>query len=389
MINSSELNIALISLSFLPKKGGMEYVVHDLATTLTDLGHRVYVFAPRLRKNEEEINHNYKLIRFGSKIKGAYKSGFNKYILAYHFNAVHRKLPFDIINSHSAYSSTDYGLFLKKLFSVPVVITCHGHDIQRIPEINYGYRLDEKMNNVICQNIIGSDLTVSISSAVYDELIDIIPHGKIRSIPNGITLPDKKHFQKGFLRDRLSIGDDPIIISVGRNHIKKSFELGLLTFQKVLEKIPNAKYVHVGKDSESLVEFARKIKVNKSFFAIGELTRENVYLSYFDSDLFFSPAQVESFGLVTYEAMYFKLPCVVSNGPGNRDAIEDGENGFVVPFGDIDKNSEAILNILLNDKLKILFGNRAEQTIYKNHTWESAAKQYENMFISFIRKKIP
>ena len=52
------MNIALLALSFLPARGGMEFVVHDLAEALHDSGHNVTVFAPRWKNLPVEHPHN-------------------------------------------------------------------------------------------------------------------------------------------------------------------------------------------------------------------------------------------------------------------------------------------------------------------------------------------
>lgn len=48
------------------------------------------------------------------------------------------------------------------------------------------------------------------------------------------------------------------------------------------------------------------------------------------SDLYVHTARYEPFGLVLLEAMAAGLPCVVLDGKGNRDIIEDGHTGFLL-----------------------------------------------------------
>ena len=43
------MNICLLTSTFLPLVGGLEIVVHNLATALTDLGHHVYLVTPTER----------------------------------------------------------------------------------------------------------------------------------------------------------------------------------------------------------------------------------------------------------------------------------------------------------------------------------------------------
>jgi glycosyltransferase involved in cell wall biosynthesis len=48
------------------------------------------------------------------------------------------------------------------------------------------------------------------------------------------------------------------------------------------------------------------------------------------SHLYLHTACYEPFGLVLLEAMAAGLPCVVLDGKGNRDLIEQGQNGYMV-----------------------------------------------------------
>jgi len=48
------------------------------------------------------------------------------------------------------------------------------------------------------------------------------------------------------------------------------------------------------------------------------------------SHLYLHAAWYEPFGLVLLEAMAAGLPCVVLNGKGNRDLIEQGQNGYMI-----------------------------------------------------------
>lgn len=50
-----------------------------------------------------------------------------------------------------------------------------------------------------------------------------------------------------------------------------------------------------------------------------------------NSDIYVHPAYYEPFGLAIVEAMAAGLPAVCLDGKGNRDIINDGQNGFIIP----------------------------------------------------------
>ena len=377
------MNIALVALNFLPARGGMEFVVHDLAENLHDLGHDVTVFAPRWKDLPPEHNHSYRLIRFGWNFPGAFRLGFNRWPLRWAFARLHREKPFDVINSHSAYISTSYALFLKQKYGVPVVVTCHGHDIQRDPESGYGLRLDPDQDRVIRRNLGISDLTVSISGSVYEDIVDILPPEKIVSIPNGVdmVLPGTRH--ESWLKKLICDEDDIIVISVGRNVPKKSLDVGLRAFAKALVEAPKMHYVHIGRDGDLLESLASELEISGRFHAMGEKPRSQVLQAYREANIFFSPAAVEAFGIVTLEAMAAGLPCVASNGPGNRDAVVQGKTGIISPVGDVNQFASSLVDLASNEPLRREYGANALQEV-GNYAWPHVADKYVRAFTSVV-----
>jgi teichuronic acid biosynthesis glycosyltransferase TuaC len=270
------MNIALVALNFLPARGGMEFVVHDLAETLHDSGHDVTVFAPRWKNLPPEYDHHYRLVRFGWNFRGAFRSGFNKWPLKRAFARLHKDMPFDVINSHSAHLSTSYALALKQKFGVPVVVTCHGHDIQRDPASGYGLRLNPKDDRLILRNLAAADLAVSISGSVYEDLVRVVPAEKIVSIPNGIDVGFGDSTGEPWLRKFVGGEGDILVISVGRNVPKKSFDVGLRACALAIEQVPDMRYVHIGRDGDALGTLAAELGISERFHALGELPRPKV-----------------------------------------------------------------------------------------------------------------
>ncbi len=67
------MNICLLTSTYLPLVGGLEIVVHNLASALSDLGHHVYVVTPRPYNRKFVDNYGYKIVRFGFKGYGRLK----------------------------------------------------------------------------------------------------------------------------------------------------------------------------------------------------------------------------------------------------------------------------------------------------------------------------
>ena len=88
--------------SFLPRRGGMEYVIHYLANALVKQGHEVTVIAARVSWKRVGIAHKYKLVRYGLPVRGMGKLGINRILAIISVWRQHRKKPFDILHCHGA-----------------------------------------------------------------------------------------------------------------------------------------------------------------------------------------------------------------------------------------------------------------------------------------------
>lgn len=60
----------------------------------------------------------------------------------------------------------------------------------------------------------------------------------------------------------------------------------------------------------------------------GKVDHETLSVLYASSDIFLFPSVSETYGNVVLEAMASGLPCIVADGGGSRDFVEQGINGF-------------------------------------------------------------
>lgn len=88
------------------------------------------------------------------------------------------------------------------------------------------------------------------------------------------------------------------------------------------------------------------------------------------------PGSMEGFGITAIEGAACSRVVLASDLEGLKDAIKDGENGFLLPWG----NAEAWINktkeILENDNFRIEFGKKAREYIQNNFTWDRISRKY-------------
>lgn len=83
--------------------------------------------------------------------------------------------------------------------------------------------------------------------------------------------------------------------------------------------------------------------------------------------------------------MACNLPVIATDCDfGPREIIQNEENGFLIPIGDIEKLAGAIDQLLINQKLCEKFIKKGKETA-KIFTVEKAINSYQNLFKELIR----
>ena len=133
------------------------------------------------------------------------------------------------------------------------------------------------------------------------------------------------------------------IICVGRLTRQKGFDYLIKAWALIANKYPGWKIDIFG--SGDLEDFLIQMIDNynlKESITINKPT-SNIFEEYDRSSIYVLSSRYEGFGLVLLEAMSFGIPCISFNCPhGPSDMITNGEEGILVPVGDINKLADSI-----------------------------------------------
>ena len=216
------------------------------------------------------------------------------------------------------------------------------------------------------------------------------PLDSIEVIPMSIDADFFRPSKDSAFRERLNLGDEPLILSVARLHRSKGLDALLVALSKVKERIPDVKLVIVGKGPEEtrLRSLARFLRLADNVIFFTDLTTHDVMPRVYAScDLFVLPSLYEPFGVAVVEAMACGKPVVASDVGGMRDTVKDGVNGFKVPMDGGDRFTrileERILLLLEDGELRREFGQRAREHA-ELFDWRKNAKRYERFYERLI-----
>ena len=73
-------------------------------------------------------------------------------------------------------------------------------------------------------------------------------------------------------------------------------------------------------------------------------------------------------------------PMVAYNITGVRDLVEDGVNGFLVPFGDIEAFSDKIIYLMDNPEVAKEMAKRGREKIVKEFSLDTVLKEMKKLY---------
>ena len=177
----------------------------------------------------------------------------------------------------------------------------------------------------------------------------------IRVIPNAAS----------FIAEKYSDCSQKRVIAVGRLDYQKSFDRLIQVWEKVHQQMPEWRLDIFGqgewKDMLQRMIDERGLEASVNLNA----PTKDIGKEYSESSMIVMSSHYEGFPMVI-EAMACGLPAVCFDFKcGPRDIIIEGENGLIVPDGDIDGLAEAMVRLMRDDELRKRMGENAKKVVEK------------------------
>jgi glycosyltransferase involved in cell wall biosynthesis len=269
----------------------------------------------------------------------------------------------DVVHTHSSKAGI-LGRLAAALAGVPVVIhTYHGfgfHDGQS-PLVKGAYVLLERF----CARFTTRLVYVSRANAEYAER-----HGLGRAegatvIRSGVKLSDfPAEVDAAKLKTSAGIGMHKlVVVSVGNLKPQKNAGDFVAAAAKAAARVPEARFVFLG-------DGPQRGALEAKAFALG-LEGKLVFLGWrrdgaqwlAASDVFAMTSLWEGLPRALVEALRTGLPSVCYATDGVVDVLRDGENGFLVPPGDVDALADRLVRLLNDADLRRRLGAAAASSI--------------------------
>jgi glycosyltransferase involved in cell wall biosynthesis len=188
------------------------------------------------------------------------------------------------------------------------------------------------------------------------------------------------------LRSRFGIPTNAkVILYCGRLAPEKALPSLLDAFAIVVHEDPEALLLIIG-DGPLRTELEAQVRrlglSEKSVRFTGQVEPDDVSSWLRIADVFALVSVFEGFPCSLTEAMSTSIPSVVSDIPANRQLVEDGEQGFLVPVGDSRAIAVAALRLLRDLQLRQRMGQLARRSIVDNYSTAEVTDRYDAIFRS-------
>ncbi len=259
---------------------------------------------------------------------------------------------------------------------IGVITTLHGTDVTILGR-------DPSLRNTVRYGIRKSTIVTAVSESLKRETMELMEtetETEIRTIYNFI---DEKMYtprHPGTLKKDLGIREDEkVLIHISNFRKVKNIPDILKGFQEIVRRI-DAKLLLVGEgpEKEKLEAFARQLGIQEHVIFTGKRNDMPQLLAI--SDMMIHLSEKEAFGLVLLEALACGVPSIATDVGGIPEVVEDGVNGFLVPYGNVEAAVEKGLLLLRDDELRAQFKENGLIVARKKFCSSEIVAQYERLY---------
>lgn len=383
------MRIAYFTDTYIPQVNGVTYVV-DTHAKLLSQKHKVKIYAPayRLKGSVEKYSKgNLTIEKYPSLPVIFYKDVHFPFVDVYKmFKSVEKFKP-DVIHFHTPLTIGATSIIIARYLKIPLITTYHTLWSETLPPLPPFKVIDNFFREQINQKDLlrdtiwkaskrifdYCDVIISPAKIIKDELITHSHKSKLVVISNGVDT--------GKFTPKTKLKTNFKILYVGRLSPEKNIDTVIRAFAIVKKEIDKAtmEIVGGGPSLDGLKKLVKKLKLSKEIIFRGSVPRENLTNYYNRCDIFVTGSAMEVQPLTILEAMSCGLPVVGVKKAGVAGMVEDDFNGYLIPSPNAKKMAEKIVNILLNDKLRVRLSKNSRKTALKN-SLKLSIKKLESLY---------
>ena len=293
-----------------------------------------------------------------------------------------------IVHTHSSKAGI-LGRWAARIARVPVIIhTVHGwghHNYQNIFVRRLFVLLERATEKITDKLIVVSDLNAE--KGLKD---NIGTEDKYTTIHSSIKLDDFIEHKGDTIALKKQIGlnpEFPVVGTVGRLSPQKNPLDFVRVAAAVKKQIPNVQFLFVG-DGPLRPEteaFIKELGVSEDIFLPG--LRKDIPELLSCMDIFILTSLWEGLPRVIPQAMASRLPVVANGVDGVNEVIDEGENGFIIPPGNVSLMTEKVVKLLSDHSLRIDMGTKGQKKAVQEFSLQKMVDKIQCLYDEVLALK--
>ena len=312
------MRVALVCDWFLPRQGGIELHLRDLALSLraADVDTRIVTTT-----RGEEVVDGIPVYRIRTPLAPGSGFAFTPGALRRLGHLV-RGEGFDVVHAHASVVSPVAigGAIAARRAGLPSVLTFHS----MLRRSSFLLGASESLFGWTSRGVV----LTAVSSVVAEQAARWIPGASVGVLPNGVDVP----FWRGTTAPP---SDGEIVFVTAMRLSRKKRPLRLIrAFASAVRFVAGTPTMRLlvagaGPEAEPMRRLAAELGVRDRVELVGQLSRTELRSLYGRAHGFVLPSERESFGLAALEARAAGLPVIAMQASGVRDFIRQGVEGLL------------------------------------------------------------
>lgn len=362
--------IALVCDWYLPRIGGLELHLYDLARELSARGHEAHIICVIPGPSEDR---GIRVHRLPVPMLPFLKTVRN-HSATVELERVLRRERFDIVHAHNAFSPLAHvAMFVAKRLGIPSVFTEHSV-LRGTPSMIF-----RALERVLPWSEWPTEL-VAVSEFCAEDLRQLTGRRDISVIRNALRIND-------WVTPRREPAELRITSVMRLTRRKRPVEVIRLIPQLLLRLPPGVRprvtLIGDGNQRRNVEREIRRLGVRDYVDLPGFLPREEIRRILAQSTVFILPTSKEALSIASLEARCVGVPVVALNHGGVGEVIEHGSHGFLA--SNISELCDYTVKLLLDPALRQRISAESQKGL-ERFAWDHAIALYNEVYQRAMRR---
>ncbi|WP_300156369.1 glycosyltransferase family 4 protein [Solidesulfovibrio sp.] len=287
-----------------------------------------------------------------------------------------KALGVQLLHAHDL-SSLSYAVAAGLLLGIPVVMTEHSRHYIEARRIR---RLEKRLLCLGVRRLVAVSPELARASVERDH----VAPGKVAVIENGVDVERYARAQGRAFREELALGPGEALVGmVGRLEAIKGPDVLLEAFTALAGRFPGARLAYVGEGGlgEALRARSQALGLAARVRFLG--SRSDIPQVMSGLDILVLPSLSEGLPLALLEGMAAGRAVVataVGRVPGIVRPAWEGENGRLVPPGDVRALARTLMTLLGDAPLRARLGRAAQDFVARRYRLQDTFRNYQTVY---------